>query len=374
MRRRLLRAVQLAVLAVALLLLATVLTHQGRVAAKSLGLLVEIFPSAPVYPLRLFTHEPARTEVRYGVARGETVADLYRPAGSGRHGAIVFYIGVGPERRNPHVVRVAEGLARSGLVVLVPVSPGLARFRVSPEETSGVVAAFEFVRAQPFVDPSRIGIMGLSAGGAIVALAATDPRISPDVRLVELFGSYYSAYDLLSALALRRIQVDDRWETWNPEPVSIDVLRNMVLDTYPASDRPALRPLFDRGTASIPSGLSPSGRAMAALLVNREPARVQELIDALPDQTKVLLSDISPATRIGELRAEVFLMHDRDDHIIPFTESERFYAGATAARGRHLTELRLFRHVEPSGGNPLTLVREATKLYAHVYGVLYRLV
>lgn len=370
LRGCLVNVVRAGVLLAALVLAVLVLTPQGRAAAKSAGFLVEVFPSAPIYPLRLATAEPEVAEVRYNVDGVETVADMYRPSGDERRAAMIFYIGVGPERRNPHVVRVSKALARTGLVVLVPVSPELSRFRVTASEPENVVAAFEYLQRQPLVDPERIGMMGISAGGSLMAVAATDPRIRDEVRLIEIFGGYYDSDNVLSALTLRKIQVEGEWRAWTPEPVSVDVFRDMMLETLPPADRKPLVPLFQQTSSTIPQGLSPPARALAELLVNRDPARVEALTAALPPATEALLTNISPESRIGELRTEVFLMHDRDDHIIPFTESRRFRDGAAAAREVHLTELRLFRHVEPSGGGPVALVREGGKLYVHVYSVL----
>jgi dienelactone hydrolase len=368
------RAVKLGVLAALVLLLLGLVTHPGRVALATAGLLVEVFPEAPVYPLRLATEPPARSEVRFRVGGRETVADLYRPAGAGPHGALLFYVGVGPERRNVHLVRLAEGLARTGVVVLVPVSPEMSRFRIVPEEEEWVIGAFRFLRGVDTVDPDRIGIMGISAGGGVVAVAAADPRLRDEVRLLELFGSYYSAGGMIEAATTRTITVDGERIPWTPQRVTLDVLRNMLLPTVPEADRAALAPLFAGEQTRVPSGLSPQGRSLARVLVNRDPARAPALIAQLPTRTRALMAGVSPAAEIGNLRTEVFLLHDVDDAIVPFTESRAFHAAATSTRDRHLTELTLFQHVEPTAGdNPLVLLREIAELYGHVYRVMLRL-
>lgn len=374
MRSCLGRAVKLGVLAALVLLLLGLVTHPGRVALKTAGLLVEVFPNAPAYPLRLVTDAPTRSEVRFSVGGRETVADLYRPAGAGSHGALLFYVGVGPERRNVHLVRLAEGLARTGIVVLVPVSPEMSRFRVVPEEEEWVIGAFEFLRAVDTVDPDRVGIMGISAGGGVVAVAAEDPRLRDEVRLLELFGSYYSAGGMLEAATTRTITVGGERIAWTPQLVTHDVLRNMLLPTVPEVDRAALAPLFAGEQTGIPPGLSPESRSLARVLINRDPARAPELIAQLPQRTRALMAGVSPAAGIEDLRTELFLLHDVDDAIVPFTESRAFHAAATSTRDRHLTELTLFQHVEPTaGGNPLVLAGEISELYAHVYQILLRL-
>ncbi|MBA2363436.1 MAG: prolyl oligopeptidase family serine peptidase [Chloroflexia bacterium] len=373
-RHRVAKGLRITALAFLVLLAVALVTHPGRVALKSGALLVEIFPDAPVYPLRLVTRAPARLAVSYTVADGTTTADVYRPAGDGRHGAFVFYIGIGPETRNPNVVRLSKALARAGVVVMVPVSPELSRFRVVPEEKEGVIAAFKYLSAQEYVDPDRVGIMGVSAGGSLVALGAADPRIANDVRLIELFGSYYDASSVVAAITVRSIDVSGQRVAWSPDDVPIKTFRDMILPTLPEADRPRLAPLFAGKVIQIPPGLSAEGRSVAELLINRDPARVPALLAALPATTKRTLQAISPSAEIDGLRTELFLLHDVDDAIIPHTESRAFYRAATQSRDRHLTEVQMFRHVEPTGiENPLVLTREGLKLYRHMFQILLRL-
>ncbi len=373
-RHRVAQGLRIATLAFLVLLLVALVTHPGRVALKSAALLVEVFPGAPIYPLRLVTRSPVRLEVSYKVEDGTTTADVYRPAGNGQHGAFVFYIGIGPETRNPNVVRLSEALARAGVVVMVPVSPELSRFRVVPEEKEGVIAAFKYLSAQEYVDPGRVGIMGVSAGGSLVALGAADPRIAEDVRLIELFGSYYDAASVVEAITVRSIHVDGRHIAWKPDNVPIETFRDMILPTLPQADRSRLAPLFAGNVLLNPPGLSAEGRSMAELLTNRDPARAPALLAGLPPETQRRLKEVSPSTEIDQLRTELFLLHDVDDAIIPYSESRAFYHAADQTRDRHLTEVQMFRHVEPTGvENPLVLVREGAKLYAHLFQILLRL-
>ena len=374
LRQRVARVLRISTLAFLVLLLIALVTHPGRVALKSAALLVEVFPGAPVYPLRLVTRSPVRLEVSYKVGDDTTTADVYRPAGSGQHGAFVFYIGIGPETRNPNVVRLSEALARAGVVVMVPISPELSRFRVVPEEKEGVIAAFEYLSTQEYIDPDRVGIMGVSAGGSLVALGAADPRIAEDVRLIELFGSYYDAGSVVQAITVRSIDVNERRVEWKPDNVPIDTFRDMILPTLPEADRSRLAPLFAGNVLQIPPGLSTEGRSVAELLTNRDPVRAPALVAGLPADTQRRLKDVSPSTEIDRLRTELFLLHDVDDAIIPYSESRAFYRAADRTRDRHLTEVQMFRHVEPTGvENPLVLVREGAKLYAHLFQILLRL-
>jgi acetyl esterase/lipase len=365
-----------ALVVVLVLTLLAAVTRPGQAIVRSAGVFVEVFPTAPAYPLRWFTGEPLVSEVIYPLAGppgGSATGRLYRPAADGPRGALVLSIGVGPEHDNPDLVRLATAFARAGIVVLVPVSPGLAAFQVVPGEEEWAIAAFLYLREQPFVDPQRVGFFGISVGGAMAALAAQDPRIAAEVRLVDAFGSYYDATDVLAALVLRRIEVDGRWEAWEPAGISQRIFRDTLLALLPKGDRAPLEPLFDGATTVIPPGLSPEGQAAAELLVNRDPARMPDLLAALPDAWRAHLAAISPRTNIHLLEADLLLLHDRHDAIVPFTESLRFHAEAQQAADRHLTIVALFRHVSPEDANPLAESLEGVRLYRHIYQLLYRL-
>jgi acetyl esterase/lipase len=362
--------------ALALVLCLTLgLTRPGRVAVRAAGLLLEVFPNSPAYPLRWFTEEPVRTKVRYPVGASSVFADIYRPAGNGRHGAVVFYIGVGPAtRNNPHVVRLSRGLARAGVVVMLPVSENLSNRRVVPEEKEAVIAAYRRLVAEPYVDARRVGLAGVSVGGSMVALAAQDPRIAEEVRLVQLVGSPYDAADVLAAVASRQVWADGEWRPWEPSPIRVEDFQNLLPRDLPPSERPLMAALYRGETVSLPPDLSPSGAAVARLLANRDPRRSRDLVAALPKETRAYLAAISPSTHVDRLRAELFLLHDAGDAVIPFTESRRFYEEARNVRGKRLTEVELLGHVEPgNAADPWTLARDGLALYRHLYALLSRL-
>src|SRR5215208_2023157 len=90
-------------LALGLLLLVLVgLIHPWRVAAKTLLLLPDMFPTSPVRPLTWITATPGFDEYNYDFPAGHVDSDLYLPAGGDRHGALILLLGaVGYPRRDP---------------------------------------------------------------------------------------------------------------------------------------------------------------------------------------------------------------------------------------------------------------------------------
>ena len=83
---------------------------------------------------------------------------------------------------------------------------------------------------------------------------------------------------------------------------------------------------------------------MLALLQNREPARVDALLDALPAETRALLEALSPARHLGRSTARLLLVHGKGDPAIPFTETLRL-AAAAPGRARPVV-VDLIGHVE----------------------------
>lgn len=157
---------------------------------------------------------------------------LYSPGGRDRHGAIVVFHGASsPLRSSPlyeHLIRVLPAL---GIAVFVYDRRGTGRsegvpnsgdFPLLPDDG---IAALRLLRTNPRIDPSRMGVWGLSQGGWLALLAASRsadvrfavaisaPLVTPDVQMMfsstntlRVFG--YSNADIEQMKATRKA-VDD---------------------------------------------------------------------------------------------------------------------------------------------------------------------
>lgn len=111
---------------------------------------------------------------------------LHLPQGPGPHPAVVLLHGFTGHRSESHFIftKQARHLARHGIAAL------RFDFRGSGEsegdfadmtiegEISDAVAALDWLGAQPDIDSSRIGVLGLSLGGLVAAcLAGRDSRV-----------------------------------------------------------------------------------------------------------------------------------------------------------------------------------------------------
>lgn len=170
-RRRLWLVLPLLLVAFALALL----SHPGRAAVQVMLLLPEMFVDAPVRPLRWFGAPPRHEEFGFESPTGRVDSDLYLPESGGRHGALVLFTGAFGLRRDANLVRLAEGLARSGAVVAVPESANLLQGEPRADEVVGLLEVVRYLSQRQEVDPGRIGLLGFSAGGSLALLAAEDP-------------------------------------------------------------------------------------------------------------------------------------------------------------------------------------------------------
>ena len=372
-----------------IVIVALIAWEPSRVAIQTAVMLPNLLDAGPK-PLNLFSEPPIRSAVPYRIVGpdGEPeLAELWLPAWASAErqaGAMLLVLGVNNVGRNhPAVERVADGLARSGVAVLVPDSRVLLEGRLELGEVDGVVRALELLAARPEVDPERLGSVGFSVGGSLALLAAADPRIAEAVRWVNAFGAFADAETYLACVAAHAyVGAGGQEVAWEPTPLAREVFLNFVLAqiAIPA-DRRALTAAF---AETVIAGNRPApDRALRADLVTDEARAIHDLltassieaardaIGALSAESRAFIDAISPARHLDGLRAPVHLMHETEDHHVPFVESR---ALAAALRDAGLleahTEFRLFDHVQPDDLDLVAAAPELLKLLLHVRSLM----
>ena len=362
--------------AAALLLALMIVTPQGRTAAKTGGFIMQVLPVAPVKPLTWFTGGPTRHEALFPQAVGEGVADVYRPAGDGPHAAVLLFLGVNPAGRDDsRVVNLAEGLARSGMVVMVPWSESMTEYKIDPAEVDNLVNAFTYLRGRDYVDPERVGMGGFCVGASLAAVAAQDARIRDNVAFVNFFGGYYDARDLLVAVASRSRFDEDGRRDWEPSDQSLRTFRNHLIDSVESEDeQDLLRRVFEQGEAAAPeevAALSDEADAAYRLMSSASVEESRELLGRLSPEFQEELDRMSPSRNVANLKALTLIMHDTEDNNVPSEESRRLAAAMEGGGNVRHTEFVFFQHMDPARAvNPLTWTVDAFKLFLHMYNVV----
>ena len=332
----------------------------GRAYLRATLLLPTLLLASKPAPLALLDEPVRHTRKTILSQNGSVYMDIYAPTTPappipGTRGGVIMIPGIGDNRNEPQLVNFSLGLAHAGLVVVDMTTPTLASYNLSAQDSDGVVQAFNFLAHWPGVSAQRIGLIGFSGGGPIICFAAADPRIRDQVAFVALFGSYFNAISLLRAIGRHALTVNGAVQPWQPNPFPVEVLANVISDTLPPSEGLRLRNAFTPGgkrlTAQDLAQFSPSTVAAYHLLAGDEANQVDANLAALPTQAHALFDELSVNRVIDQIRAPIYLLHDRGDTSVPFTESRDF---ASALVGIHhpydLAEFGIFQHVEVRAG------------------------
>lgn len=364
----------------------------------ALGLFLSVFPSgaatvkavallpaligASDSPILNLAGDPVRhTQIMAQARNGPVYLDIYAPDAStppipGARSGVIVIAGVGDERHEPQLVNLNNALARSGLVVALVTTPTLIRYALIPDDGDAVVQAFLALGRQPGVDPRRIGILGFSAGGALANIAATDPRIHDRLAYITNFGGYYDALTLLRDFGRRALDVDGTLQSWRPQDVPVQVLANTMADTLPYDEGQILSNAFASPIQPLPpdqlARLSPTGQAAYHLLAGDQPAQAEANLAALSPAMRDLLVRLSPKTYLPNVRAPIYLLHDRADEFVPFTESRAYAAALTRLGHPHeFVEFSIFQHVEVRSGLGLgPLLKDGSSLLGVLITIL----
>jgi predicted alpha/beta hydrolase family esterase len=241
----------------------------------------------------------------------EGAADRFVPRTLRAPTPLVLVPGATPAGKDdPRARRAARLLARMGFDVTLPTIPGLTRGRLRPDDARPVVHALE-AAARPSV------VVAVSVGSGPALLAAADPRVRDRVALVLSLGGYASASELV---------------------------RFYLTGAY--------------------------GYGSATGHRQHDPDLVRAFVDANDDlladpaQLAALLDALSPVRIAREITADVVLVHDRDDPVVPYTESVRL---ADARPGTTLVLINGLGHVGAAAGGP------DWRALARLWRVAYRL-
>jgi dipeptidyl aminopeptidase/acylaminoacyl peptidase len=281
---------------------------------------------------------------------GDAAATLYRPLALSP-ASVVLVHGLAPRGQDdPKLQQAARLLARAGFWVAVPTVPGLTALRLRPGDAEPVVAAIRAIGER--TRARSVAVIGVSVGAGPALLAAADPRVADQVSWVLSLGGYASTAELLRFFLTGHYRFGSVAGKFAPNPDGVRLFLRANLDLIEdPGDRGRIAAWLDAPGSLPPRALSRGGAAVVALVENRDPARVEPLIDTLPPALRRLIGALSPERVVAQLRGRLVLVHGRNDPLVPFTESLRL--AETARRAgipSRLVVVGVVAHVEAAEG------------------------
>jgi hypothetical protein len=290
---------------------------------------------------------------------------------------MLIIAGVGDNRTNAQLINLTESLARVGLVVMTMTTASLINMVLSPTEADAAVQAFTKLLHWPGIGSTRVGMLGISAGIGPASLAAADPRIRRQVAFLTFLGGFYNARDLLTDVGRRALIVNGHPEAWLPDRTALSVLANTLAGTLSAREGEEIMAAFDIKhptplTSDQVAQLSPPAAAAYHLLVGDQRDQAQRNLNALSPAMQQLLEQLSPSSVVGQISAPVYLLHDRFDTHVPFTESVNFAATLTRLNHAHdLVEFSILQHAEVSSSLDIgSLLRDSPRLFGAIQAAM----
>lgn len=333
---------------------AGVLWGRATTAIHTAAFVAQMLP-VPLKVQSWMTREPQRFTSPFLRHDGTPdVAEVYViPRDKPRAAVLLFLGATRGGYDDPEVVKLGYALARAGFAVMYYWSETMGlESRLDPADVPRIVAAFQHLSRQDYVDADRLGLAGFSVGASYAMVAAADPRIAADIAFVNSFGGYHDLADLIVQIASKRAVNSATEVPWEPDELTTTVFNNTVLEGPPTAHRDAL--------LAGAEGVDDARRHF----------------DAMPADFHSGVAGISPSSHIDAWNSGtvVRVMHDRGDNFIPVGESRRLVEAFVRRRPDvrvYYTETDIFRHVSPDAdAAPWPLLKGAWQTYRHMHRII----
>lgn len=271
--------------------------------------------------------------------------ELVTPAGTGPWPAFVLVTGAHPlRRREPIVMKVAEGLGRAGFVVVVPDLPGLGEGQISRHTVESTVRVVAWTAQREEVAGGSIVLCGASVGGSLALIVAGRPKVADSIAVISSICPFADLEKMICLATTRCYGHDGPVGAYDAAILLRRVVARSLLATLP--EGPERTRLLDRvgdilsdqddpidGLVNLDGEeLGPDGRAVVDLLRNTDAAKFRELYDGLPADARALVTLLSPLQRASAIRARVELAVPPLDPYFPPGEAQALAAAIPNAR------------------------------------------
>ena len=321
------RAVTLIIFA-AVFLIFLLLARPGFRYLRAAGLLLRIENpehAGRIGGLHTYPLEESLTEIR--TPSGPIRARLYTPKGIANAPGIMIVHGVhhlGID--DPRLVAFARAMSAGGIQVLTPEILSLTDYRVDAHSIDLIgYAARDFSQSLH----QKVGVLGISFGGGLSLLAASDPRYAPFIRFVLSIGAHDDLERVSQFFITNKIPRPDGTtlqmaaHEYGPLVLIYSHVEDFFLPADVASAHEALRLLLWEKvdeSRKFAERLSPASCAKMELLYNRNIDPLAPEIGQVIAQHRSEMTSVSPHGHLRDLHVPVLLLHGAADNVIPPTE------------------------------------------------------
>ncbi|HEX6772577.1 MAG TPA: alpha/beta hydrolase [Acidobacteriaceae bacterium] len=233
--------------------------------------------------------------------------------------------------QNPVISALAEGLCKSGLRVVVPYIESEQNFRIEP---AAVDEIDDVVRWSAKASGEKVSLFGISYSGGMVVSAAANPGYSDLVKMV-FCVSGYNSIDRVGRFYLHdgAAGPDGKPYAVVPDAGALTAMAMQYVDDLvpPEDIQPMLAGLHAIAANRRPA-VTGGQSAMLDDLVHVNTPEMRARYRAVLDRHHAELAYLSPAGRIQQVHASVYVLHGAVDDIIPSTEAEWTQAEASHQR------------------------------------------
>lgn len=352
---------------------------------KTTLLLLDLFAPEEIKPINLFKERCLITELKIKGSFREISADLYRPDDNKKHAGLIFIHGLTPEGKDDiRLIPLIKSLVRSGFVVFVPEFLGMKSQRIRVSDIEEVVESFKYLyNLTDYIYQDEIGIMSFSYGVGPALLAVSDEEIRNLVKFAFCYGGYYDLKNVITYVTTGYYEYKDESGYLRPDvhgkwlfiKLNLDLIRNEY-------DRKILEEISNKKLENLKTNvddlkekLGQEGLNIYELLTNNDYKKVENLIYKLNPKIKDYIEELSPISKIGNIKSYLLIAHGYPDFSIPHTESIRL-ADSVSKENCHLAILKIIGHTEalaikPTLKNIFTFyIPEISKGFLIVYDLI----
>ncbi|MDR0787452.1 MAG: hypothetical protein LBG44_06255 [Gemmatimonadota bacterium] len=310
------------------------------------------------------------SEITLSSPAGDLPATLLCPPGKGPYPAWIILHGITvPGRLHPSLIRFSSAVAAAGAMVLIPEVREWTELQLDQAAGSNAIMAGVNFYHQRTDITGPITLAGFSFGATQALISAARPEFRKDIRRVIGFGGYCDFGRTLRSMMTGEHEWEGVHYQYSPDPYGRWIAAANYIRKIPeyaemeglaraahtmaaeAGQRGinAADPAYDTLKGKLAEGLSPAERELWKLIappagVLPEPEQTRELADRIVAAAVRQTPDLDPKSALPQLDQRVILVHGRDDHLIPFTETLRLAAALPPAVDASVTITRLFAH------------------------------